>query len=99
MWQCAPRSGGTNFGLASSVVACTNSTMAFFVGPSFHEGSGPLCVMTCVAKARLAAIRSAKVQRRPMCDLMDFTALLPGSETGFVIDPLPTISSAGVAYV
>ena len=30
--------GGTNFGLAWSVVACTNSTIAFLAAPSFHEG-------------------------------------------------------------
>ena len=35
-------SGGTNFGFALSVVACTNSMMAFLAGPSFHEGRGSL---------------------------------------------------------
>ena len=33
-------SGATNFGLALSVVTCTNSTIAFFAGPSFQDGSG-----------------------------------------------------------
>ena len=32
--------GGTNFGLAWSVVACTNSMIAFLAGPSFQEGRG-----------------------------------------------------------
>src|SRR5277367_5842083 len=32
--------GGTNFELDLSVVARTNSRMAFFAAPSFHEGSG-----------------------------------------------------------
>src|SRR5277367_5117879 len=32
--------GGTNFGLDLSVVARTNSRMAFFAAPSFHEGNG-----------------------------------------------------------
>src|SRR5262245_15382505 len=33
-------SGATYVGLALSVVAWTNSTMAFLAGPSFHEGRG-----------------------------------------------------------
>src|SRR5664279_3287558 len=33
-------SGGTNFGLALSVVVLTKSRMACFAGPSFHEGNG-----------------------------------------------------------
>src|SRR5262245_27939842 len=33
-------SGGTNFGLAESVVALTNSTIACLAGPSFHEDNG-----------------------------------------------------------
>ena len=32
-------SGGTNFGLARSVVARTKSTIACLAGPSFHDGS------------------------------------------------------------
>jgi len=31
--------GGMNFGLPCVVVVCTNSTIAFLAGPSFHEGS------------------------------------------------------------
>jgi hypothetical protein len=31
---------GTKFGLPCDVVARTNSTIAFFAAPSFHEGSG-----------------------------------------------------------
>ena len=30
--------GGTNFGLAGSVVARTKSRIAAFAGPSFHDG-------------------------------------------------------------
>ena len=33
-------SGGTNFGLALSVVVFTKSRIACFAGPSFHEGKG-----------------------------------------------------------
>ena len=33
-------SGATKFAPPVSVVALTKSTMAFFAGPSFHEGSG-----------------------------------------------------------
>ena len=33
-------SGGTNFGLALSVVTRTKSRIAFFAGPSFQDGSG-----------------------------------------------------------
>ena len=40
-------SGGTNFGLARSVVARTKSTIACFAGPSFHDGSGPPGVAVC----------------------------------------------------
>ena len=35
-------SGATNFALPFSVVALTNSTIAFFAAPSFHDGSGSL---------------------------------------------------------
>ena len=35
-------SGGTNFGLALSVVTRMNSTSAFLAAPSFQEGSGSL---------------------------------------------------------
>ena len=35
------RLGGTNFGLPLSVVALTNSTIAFLAAPSFQDGSGP----------------------------------------------------------
>ena len=33
-------SGGTNLGLALSVVVLTKSRIACFAGPSFHEGNG-----------------------------------------------------------
>src|SRR5271170_8164287 len=33
-------SGGTNFGLAGSVVTRTKSRIACFAGPSFHEANG-----------------------------------------------------------
>ena len=33
-------SGGTNLGLALSVVTLTSSTMVFLAGPSFQDGSG-----------------------------------------------------------
>ncbi len=33
-------SGDTYFGLALSVVVFTNSMIAFFAGPSFHDGKG-----------------------------------------------------------
>ena len=35
--------GGTNFGLALSVVVLTNSTIACLAAPSFHDGSGSVC--------------------------------------------------------
>src|SRR6266481_1824166 len=35
--------GGTKFGLPFVVVVFTNSTIAFFAAPSFHEGSGSVC--------------------------------------------------------
>src|SRR5690348_1860667 len=54
-------SGGTNFGLAWSVVACTNSFMAAFAAPSSHEGSGSVCARACVPKA--AANTKAKSAR------------------------------------
>src|SRR5271165_3706433 len=38
-------SGGTNFGLPLSVVVFTNSRIACFAGPSFHEGSGSAAVV------------------------------------------------------
>src|SRR6266478_2117551 len=41
--------GGTNFGLAWSVVAFTNSTIACLAGPSFQEGSGSVCAWAATA--------------------------------------------------
>src|ERR1700733_12368094 len=35
-------SGGTNFGLARSVVSRTKSRIACLADPSFHDGNGPL---------------------------------------------------------
>src|SRR5262245_19083200 len=36
-------SGGTNLGLALSVVAFTKATIACFAGPSFQDGRGSVC--------------------------------------------------------
>src|SRR5271165_6936549 len=49
-------SGGTNFGLAWSVVTRTKSTMACFAGPSFHEGSGSGCITLDLLSAESAGM-------------------------------------------
>src|SRR5262245_7849313 len=56
-------SGGTNFGLALSVVARTNSTIAVLAAPSFQDGSGSFRGIVCAAKARLAVMTIAKANR------------------------------------
>src|SRR5712672_316190 len=40
-------SGGTNLGLAWSVVALTKSRIACLAGPSFHDGSAALTAAVC----------------------------------------------------
>lgn len=51
-------SDGTNFGLDWSVVACTNSIIAFFAGPLFQEGKGSAaCALR--ASASVASIVNA----------------------------------------
>src|SRR5438034_2482726 len=52
--------GGTNFGLPCVVVACTNSTIACFAAPSFHEGSGSVCANDCA----LAVSQANNANRR-----------------------------------
>src|SRR5262245_6345754 len=64
-------SGGTNFGLALSVVACTNSTIAFFAAPSFHEGRGSV---SAIARTP-AASNGMQTARVIQCLLTAPTAL------------------------
>ena len=47
-WRCVPR-GGTKSGPPSFVTRPTKSTIAFFVAPSFHEGSGSAAAAGCGA--------------------------------------------------
>src|ERR1700722_16939592 len=58
---------GTKLGLAASVVAWTNLTIASLAGPAFHEGRGSLSATAC--PARLSAADppsiSAVTSRRP----------------------------------
>ena len=51
-------SGGTNVGLAWSVVAATNARIACFAGPSFHEASGSVWARAGATNSRTA--QSAK---------------------------------------
>src|SRR6266850_1072651 len=62
----------TKLGPVLSVVARTNSTIAFLAAPSFHEGS--LCVTACLPKGRLAAIASTEANSRRTYDFVDFMA-------------------------
>ena len=67
-------SGGTNFGLVRSVVACTKSRIACLAGPSFQDGSGSIC-----ANAGSAAERKAgrdERQRTPPIPLRLRVALI-----------------------
>ena len=52
---------GTKSGEPDLVVFVTNSTMAFFAGPSFHEGNGSAARALAVMKATEA--RSAVVMQ------------------------------------
>ena len=61
---------GTNFGLAWSVVVRTNSFIADFAAPSFHEGSGSDCASACVLSARPAPAVSMKAHREHSFVLM-----------------------------
>src|SRR6266446_6672827 len=72
-------SGGTNFGLDWSVVACTNSRIAFFAGPSFHEGSGSIwaCTSATTSRHKHATRISRCLMGRFMCLL-----LFPPSSAG-----------------
>ena len=63
--------GGTNCGLPCVVVACTKSTMAFFAGPSFHDGSGSVCARAHGAPASTATSKSTWAQR-PYRRFIDF---------------------------
>src|SRR6266576_1000672 len=58
-------SGGTNRGLPCVVVALTNSTMACFAGPSFHEESGSAACALVAMKTTTQA--SATVTRFCVC--------------------------------
>src|SRR5262249_60520003 len=58
-----PSSGGTKLGLDGSVVACTNSLIAVFAAPSFHEASGSVCAKACGPEARPMAAASTKAKR------------------------------------
>src|SRR5882724_12404680 len=55
-------SGGTNFGLALSVVARTNSTMTCLAGLSFQEGSGSVCAWAAIAGGRAAPCWAARLK-------------------------------------
>src|SRR4030095_4859625 len=65
-------SGGTNFGLALSVVACTNATIACLAGPSFHDGKGSPCANACAptSSAARSANRPWKRCSRPAVELI-----------------------------
>src|SRR5277367_6440569 len=75
-------SGGTNVGLARSVVSRMKSRIVCFAGPSFHDGSAVLDVgvsadAETAKKGADKAGRSAKVEitaRRstPVCELIGF---------------------------
>ncbi len=54
-------SGGTNLGLALSVVAFTKSMIACFAGPSFHEGKtlASVCADEATGKTRASSNSSA----------------------------------------
>ena len=58
-------SGGTNVGLALSVVERTKATMACFDAPSFQDGSGSVWATATVLAAR-PAISSVRSARRVM---------------------------------
>src|SRR5262249_43518572 len=75
-------SGGTNLALVLSVVARTNSDIAFFAAPSFHEGRGSVCGMACVLKARPATIATTEANRRRTYDFMEVRQCPPGETNG-----------------
>src|SRR5215469_5150173 len=63
-------SGGANFGLDWSVVAWTNSFIADFAAPSFHDGSGSVCAKDCVHEARPTEAASRTASRIRSCNFM-----------------------------
>src|SRR5262245_33689563 len=65
-------SGGTNFGLALSVVARTKSTIACFAGPSFHDGKGSVW-----AYASATTNRKKNDASISLCITVDFIQKLP----------------------
>jgi hypothetical protein len=70
-------SGGTNFGLVLSVVACTNATIACFAGPSFHDGKGSGWACTRATIKKMAAAAShARVHRVGLLSVLPRANLL-----------------------
>ena len=57
-------SGGTNFGLAGSVVARTKSKIACFAAPSFQEGSASAALRQRRADQRCARERQNRQHRK-----------------------------------
>jgi hypothetical protein len=62
-------STGTNFGFDWSVVVCTNSTIAFLAGPSFHDPRGLDCASAGAQAAESSATRSAHLDRSELSAL------------------------------
>src|SRR5262245_49056957 len=57
-------SGGTKFAPPGVVVSRTKLTIAVFVGPSFHEGSGSLCAAALAAATSKPTVGSARCRNR-----------------------------------
>src|SRR5271169_1800973 len=58
---------GTKLGLAASVVAWTNLTIASFAGPSFQEGRGSLSAFACPARVSEATPPSISAANSRRC--------------------------------
>ncbi len=86
--------GGTNFGLPCVVVVCTNSTIAFLAGPSFHEGSGSVCASACAPKASAAPSAS---MRANMKDKVGFKERMLGFLAGAWASAGDTANSAALS--
>src|SRR5262245_36887945 len=56
--------GGTNLGLAASVVSFTNATMACLAGPSFQDGSGSVCAQASRARTLKTAMAIKRANSR-----------------------------------
>ena len=85
-------SGGTNFGLALSVVARTNSTIACFAGPSFHEGSGS----SGLRDGRCESQRAEQAQRQKSSIVREWISSLCPFRFHFAFSPLGGLAPVGM---